>query len=230
MTLVFRGDVIERVGDREERAQSLSVVVKPPGVRHANRFGPNGASTLQVAFEPRLLEAWDGEWRMGGWRWIHDGALARPFVALLKLLRSRAAQEDDLESLVYELCAAVASSAAPGDSRLPSLGAPPRRLSRVRDLILDDAAKPLRVRDLAREAGVHPVSLARAFRRHYGATIGTVLRRRRVTLAASRLEGSAEALCDIALGVGFADQAHLCRVFKATTGVTPLGFRRLVRG
>jgi AraC-like DNA-binding protein len=51
-----------------------------------------------------------------------------------------------------------------------------------------------------------------------------------VALAASRLEGGEEPLCDVALGAGFADQAHLCRVFKATTGITPLGFRRLARG
>jgi AraC family transcriptional regulator len=227
MTLVFRGELLERVGDREERAGALSVVVKPPGVRHANRFGPDGASTLQVAFEPHVLSAWGGEWRMGGWRWIHGGAVARPFVALLAALRrAERVHDDDPESLIYDLCASVAQD----NPRASSSGAPPRWLARTRTRLLEDAAEPLRVRDLAREAGVHPVSLARAFRRHYGAPIGTVLRRRRVALAASRLEGGEEPLCEVALGAGFADQPHLCRVFKATTGVTPLGFRRLARG
>jgi AraC family transcriptional regulator len=160
---------------------------------------------------------------MGGWRWIHDGAAARPFVELLAALHH--SQAADCESLIYDLCASV----GPGAHGAPS-GAPPRWLVRVRERLLEDPTESLRVRDLARDAGVHPVSLARAFRRHYGAPIGTVLRRRRVTLAAVRLEGSEESLCDVALATGFADQPHFCRVFKATTGVTPLGFRRLVRG
>src|SRR6188768_2271154 len=125
MTLVYRGAVVERVADREERAGALSVVVKPPGIRHANRFGPEGASTLQIEFEPALLDEWGGEWRLGEWRWIHDGAAARPFLALLAALqdcRGQCAEEDepgvagqdgDLESLVYDLCAAVAPTAVP---------------------------------------------------------------------------------------------------------------------
>ena len=224
MTLVFRGELLERVGDREERAGPLSVVVKPAGVRHANRFGPAGAATLQVAFQPAVLDAWGGEWRMGEWRWIHDGAVARPFVALLGALRRAEDLDLDPEALIYDLCASVAD-----EPRAPSHSAPPRWLARARTRLLEDATESLRVRELAREAGVHPVSLARAFRRHYGMTVGAALRRRRVALAASRLEGSEEPLSDVALETGFADQSHLCRIFKATTGVTPLGFRRLAR-
>jgi len=29
---------------------------------------------------------------------------------------------------------------------------------------------------------------------------------------------------------GFADQSHLCRVFKTATGLTPLDYRRFTKG
>ena len=35
-------------------------------------------------------------------------------------------------------------------------------------------------------------------------------------------------ICEIALDAGFADQAHLCRVFKQRTGFSPRTYRRLV--
>jgi len=44
---------------------------------------------------------------MGAWRWIHDCAVARPFVALLAALRR--AEGLDPEALIYDLCASVAS-------------------------------------------------------------------------------------------------------------------------
>jgi AraC family transcriptional regulator len=229
VTLVYRGGLVERVGDQEERAGPLSVVVKPPGVRHANRFGPEGASALQIAFEPATLDAWGAEWRMGAWRWIHEGAAARPLLSILASLRHGPRPEADVESLIYDLCAALAPPTGAAGVRDRRGAAPPRWLRRVHARLLEDPSEPQRVTELAREAGVHPVSLARAFRRHYGAPVTAVMRRRRIALAAAKLSGGGQSLCDVALGTGFADQAHFCRVFKGATGVTPLGYRRLTR-
>ncbi len=228
VTLVYRGSLIEQVGQHEERAEPLSVVVKPPGVRHANRFGPEGASTLQILFEPETLGAWEGEWRMGTWRWLHHGPAARHALAILAALGDPPPGDDEIEALVYDLCASLTpvEGAAAGTRRS---GAPPRWLARAKARLAEKPSEPLRVGDLARDAGVHPVSLARAFRRHYGASVSGAMRRHRLALAAARLSGSGLPLCDVALGTGFADQAHLCRAFKRETGLTPLRYRRLAR-
>jgi AraC family transcriptional regulator len=85
------------------------------------------------------------------------------------------------------------------------------------------------VRDLAADAQVHPVSLARAFRRHYGDSITAALRRHRVRAAAIALTAEDRPLADLALSAGFSDQAHFCRVFKSTTGLSPGRFRHLCR-
>lgn len=226
VTLVYRGRLAERVGGHEEHAEPLSVVVKPPHVRHANRFGPEGAWVLQVLLEPSILESWRSEWRLGPWRWRHGGAAIRPFLALLESVRRRPDDSAEIESRVFDLLARIGPD--PGSDRTGG-SAVPAWLARANERIAEDLQSGIRVRELAGDAGVHPVSLARAFRRHYGVAVTTMIRRRRVLAAASNLSGGERPLSDVALGAGFSDQAHFCRVFKGATGVTPLRFRRLSR-
>jgi AraC family transcriptional regulator len=77
--------------------------------------------------------------------------------------------------------------------------------------------------------GVHPVTLARGFRRAYGCSVGAYLRRLRVARAAQRLAETDDALAEIALEAGFADQSHFSNLFRRETGVSPSAFRRSVR-
>jgi AraC-like DNA-binding protein len=74
---------------------------------------------------------------------------------------------------------------------------------------------------------MHRVALARAFRRAYGISLTGYRRRARARHAARLLSESRMPLCEIALEAGFADQSHLCRVFRGEMGVTPRAFRRL---
>jgi AraC family transcriptional regulator len=85
------------------------------------------------------------------------------------------------------------------------------------------------VADLAAEAGVHPVYLARVFRRHHRCTIAQYVRRRRLERALHELSTSRRSLAEIAIDTGFADQAHFSRAFKAHAGLTPGQFRKLAR-
>lgn len=100
-------------------------------------------------------------------------------------------------------------------------------VDRVRRAIEDRHAEDLRLDDLARIAGLSSHHLIRAFRREIGSTphaylIGVRVRRARDLLRIG--VGPAEA----ALAVGFADQAHLGRAFKARIGVPPGAYRRAV--
>ena len=81
---------------------------------------------------------------------------------------------------------------------------------------------------VARAVGRHPVSLARAFRRHFGQTLGECARRARVRRAAALLACGRQPIADVALDCGFCDQAHLTRSFKAVMGVTPAAYRAAV--
>jgi AraC family transcriptional regulator len=105
-------------------------------------------------------------------------------------------------------------------------GSEPAWLARAREMIEDRFREPLRLADLAREAGVHPAHLSRVFRQRYQEPIATCIRRLRTEWAAERLAASDEAISAIALAAGFADQSHLTRALRARTGMTPARYRR----
>jgi AraC family transcriptional regulator len=101
----------------------------------------------------------------------------------------------------------------------------PRWLSRCLDLIDETYAEPLTVAALARDVGVHPVHLAREFRRRYRQTLGDYVHKVRIRAACERMTERDEPLAVVAACAGFADQSHFCRVFKAFVGRTPSAFR-----
>lgn len=81
-------------------------------------------------------------------------------------------------------------------------GAAPPWLERVTERIHDEFGRTLRLSDLASTAGVHRVHLARAFRGHYGCTVGEYVRSRRVEFATRRLLTSDLSLAEITVSVG----------------------------
>jgi AraC-like DNA-binding protein len=79
----------------------------------------------------------------------------------------------------------------------------------------------------AEENGLHPAGLARGFGQLYGVSPARYRADQRTWRAWGRIVAGAEALSAIAYGVGFADQAHMCRSIRAMTGRSPAGWRRL---
>ncbi len=95
------------------------------------------------------------------------------------------------------------------------------------EAVMDMAADThLRIADLARALGVHPVHLARVFRQAWGCSPGELLRWRRVEQASGLLRRPELGMADVALSVGFADQSHMTRAFQARYGMTPSSYRQ----
>jgi AraC family transcriptional regulator len=76
------------------------------------------------------------------------------------------------------------------------------------------------LKDAAREVGVHPVHLARVFRRRHGCPVSKYLRNLRL-VEASRLVMDGASLAQASLAAGFADQPHFSRSFAAAVGLSP---------
>jgi AraC-like DNA-binding protein len=81
------------------------------------------------------------------------------------------------------------------------------------------------VGQLADELGTSLRTLQQRFSRHVGASPKWVLRLFRLQEAAMILKREDTPLTDLALSLGYADQAHFCRDFKAIIGMTPSAFR-----
>lgn len=95
-------------------------------------------------------------------------------------------------------------------------------------LVEQHFAEPLPLASVAKKVGVHPVHLARTFRRVYQTPFASYVRQLRIDFARRQLAGSA-ALSDIACAAGFCDQSHFSRSFKQHTGQTPAEYRASLR-
>jgi AraC family transcriptional regulator len=228
LTFVCRGAIEESVRRGEEVLRACHAVVKPAGVVHGNRCGPDGADTLVVEFPGESflgLEPRDREFPSYATLWGPEVARAALRTrALVRGARPDAGSAaDELREIVLETLGLVARE------RDPSRGTP-RWLATARGLLHAGFAAPLRVQDLARELRLHPVYLARAFRRGVGCSVTAYRRRLQLSDAARRLAGGDEPLAAVAQRSGFADQSHLSRAFRAGVGVPPSLFRRRMRG
>ena len=226
ISIVGRGRVRETHRSSEEEGAALSVVTKPAGARHANRFGPEGARICSVVLPLESLDAPDRNVSLlRRWHWTHRGPLARHAAAVLAACREPAPDRpatlrEALNGLVDGLAGAHPEkerSAAPG------------WLHQVRDRLHDTYEASASVAELAGGAGVHPTYLTRCFRQHFGATVTAYRTHLRVEAAAAALASSTRSLASVALACGFYDQSHLTRVFRKHVGWTPGAFRQMIR-
>jgi len=74
-------------------------------------------------------------------------------------------------------------------------------------------------------AGLHPSSLARAFKRRYDVTPWQYQRRRQIEWVKAELARGDRPISVIAHEAGFSDHSHLTRAFRMAEGVVPSSIR-----
>jgi AraC family transcriptional regulator len=100
------------------------------------------------------------------------------------------------------------------------------QLKRVVDHIDTHLADKITAADLADLIKVSTGQLFRAFKISVGVTPFQYLARQRIELACSMMRTTREPLSQIAVACGLCDQAHLCKVFRRVTGMSPSAWRR----
>ncbi len=149
-------------------------------------------------------------------------------VALARRLADQCRHWDTTSPLVAEGLSLELMAFAAARCR-PERGAPPAWLIRAREALRDQENREMSIAMVAEQIGVHPVHLARAFRRHFGCTPGDYLRHCRLERGARMLETSPRPLSEIAYAAGFGDQSHFTRAFKRAYATTPGAYRRTRR-
>jgi AraC-like DNA-binding protein len=95
----------------------------------------------------------------------------------------------------------------------------------VTGLLAERIADPPSLDELAQVTGMSPFTLLRAFRGQTGLPPHAYLNQLRVRLARRMLDRGVPP-AEVAVAVGFADQAHLTRHFKRIMGVPPGAYQR----
>ena len=222
--MVLDGGFAERDGARTRECAPATVIFHPPGAGHSDRFGREPSRCFNVELDAAWLDrivAEDGELPAGSvvfrreranWlaRHLHDEFRADDPAGRLAV-----------EGLALALLADVARVAGGGS------GPPPRWVDRAVEILHATAtAEAPGLSEIAGEAGVHPVHLARVFRRHHGCSVGEYARRLRVQLATEGLRDDGVPIGRLAHRLGYADHSHFSRSFRRATGISPSEFRR----
>lgn len=159
---------------------------------------------------------------------------ARMDLAHRQVLRACAGQDHDfgLPERLLALLAAVALQVAAG--RVPvtdrSHPADCRLVDQARSAIRESIPAARGLVPLAELLGASPYRLSRAFSRELGVSLTRYRNRVRVGRALDRLEQGDVALAELAVELGFADQAHLTRTVGQHVGLPPGALRdRLLR-
>jgi AraC family transcriptional regulator len=221
--LVLRGGFTERDGRRTRECGSATVIFHPAGADHSDRFGRVPSRCFNVELDTpwleRMVELADGfpqvsvvfRRRRANW--------------LARHLYEEFRANDPAGRLAIEgLALALVADAARVDARVPR--AAPRWMSRAVEIVRAAPADPPGLAEIAAEVGVHPVHLARVFRRRHGCSIGEYARRLKVERAAEALRDTGLPIGRLAHQLGYADHSHFSRSFRRATGFSPSEYRR----
>jgi AraC family transcriptional regulator len=165
--------------------------------------------------------------------WEPPPPAREPLCSALSKLLDAAAHALDVDpeqsrSLLRRAATLLRSSAASPDpgARTPAGTAlAPRLARRVARHIDENLDRSLPLGELASLAGLSNSYFSRAFKGAFDETPHAFILRRRVARARAEMLGSEEPLAQIALACGFADQAHLARIFRRETGSAPSAWR-----
>jgi AraC family transcriptional regulator len=218
---LLEGEYWESAAGRSWLLRPGSTWFRPPRALHANRVPPEGdALALLVTVERERFASL-------------ERILTRPRLlrsALLAELRTELQRElevaDHASALALEGWSLLLLSQT---GRLLSDGCDERRpawLDEALHILETSYCEPLSLATLAAQVGVHPATLAAGCRRFRRASVGGLIRERRLRHAREALGASRTPIKQIAVESGFYDQAHLSRCFKRRYGVPPAAFRR----
>ena len=226
IAFVLNGSFTEILDRRSIDCQAQSLIIKPAGEAHANRYGRAGMRCLLIEFGLRQIESlhrWSSALNQPSH--FRDGSLSRLGMRIFKEFHLMdGATPLAIEGLVMELVAGLSRQLD-----IPSTDKRPGWLVQARELLDAEFHENIQLSRVAETVDVHPVHLARMFRKHFRCTPGEYVRHRRIDFACRELSQSDKPLVEIALAAGFAHQSHFSRVFKSHTGMTPSEYRTNLR-
>ncbi len=221
--LVLDGAITEIRGEQTHTFGPSTLLFRRALEPHSYVASKTGATCLVVDVE----EAWFVRARQHAPVLAESAAFRGGFVVhLAHRLHGEFRLRDEVSRLAIEsLTLGVLAEASRRAARAAASHPSPAWLGQARALVEQHFSQRLPLAGVARRVGVHPVHLARTFRRVYRTTFAGYVRQLRIDFARRELEASPASLSDIAVAAGFCDQSHFSRSFKRYTGVTPAEYR-----
>lgn len=217
--LLLDGEYAETSDGVTLRYAPLTIAYHPPLCPHADEIGALGGRFFIIELSAELQARVDESHMPAKVSEVSGGPVVWLAWRLWESVFDDAVSAVEVESLLYELCGAAATMRRDETHEPAWLHAATRWLE-------EHFREHITVAQAAAEAGIHPIHLARMFRKFRGRGVGEHIARLRIHYVSGRLREAATPLAAIALDAGFTDQAHLTHVCRKLTGKTPAQLRR----
>jgi AraC family transcriptional regulator len=224
--LVLGGTFTEWVAGRARACRPSTLLYHPPRELHSDDFHEHEGLCFNLELGPQWLARTRERLPIFLEPALFDGG---PLPNLCSQIYSELHRLDSasvlaIEGLTLEVLAQMSRRGLDRPARPV-----PGWLTEVRALLQDRFSEPLTLATLAHQVGVNPTHVARAFRQHFGCTVGGFVRRLRIEFARSRVVASEDPLVEVAVAAGFFDQSHFTRTYKRLTGMSPAAHRAACR-
>jgi len=224
--LVLRGTIVETTGSISLTHAAHTLQFRCAQESHAYRIGSAGATCLIVDTDAAWLERAAQQAPLLTESTVLEGGLV---LHLAQRLYGEFRSRDEVSRLAIEALALGVLAEASRRVARAAEGAPPW-LVRARAFVDAHFTERVALATVAAIVGVHPVHLARTFRRTYNTTFGAYIRTARLEFATRELTATRLPLSEIAMAAGFCDQSHFSRLFKRHTGMSPQEYRLAAAG
>jgi AraC family transcriptional regulator len=204
----------------------LTLLFHASGEAHSDSFGAKGGRCFNVEIAARWIKRLgDDSVRLDAPSFFRGGFLPQLAIRLNREFhRTDDASRLAIEGLTLEMIAETSRGSVKNINQHA-----PRWLEQVKEILHARLSDSLTHSEIATLVGVHPVHVARQFRKHYGCTIGNYIRQLKIEFACQQISTSDSSLSEIALAAGFFDQSHFTRTFKRYSGMSPAEYQSFVR-
>ena len=215
LCVVLEGHYEETCDARAFALRAGGVLWRRAGEMHANVIGTGDVEVILIDIEPERsqklclnLASRTAYFLPGTFDEIQ-----RELV--FELHRSDEACRIAIEALVCLLAARTGRRCTLPKSAMPEW------LSKAVELIRSEYSCGISLAQVAAAAHVHPVTVAVAFRRHFGKSVGDYIVDLRIAHAKQELENTHRPIAEIAQEAGFYDESHMGRAFRRRFGISP---------
>ncbi len=195
----------------------LSIVYHPRSLPHRSSIGPKGTCGMNIELTAKWFDGHQLDVKsLGNGRMVSNPSAS--FAALFLLNAIHASHAVDGENALVEFVSLVSEDCPLQDG--------PSWLMKAVTYCEAQCPAPSTTTQVASAIGIHPVHLARTFRRSTGKTFCAYLQERRLRRAASlMLQGMSAG--SAALEAGFSDQFYMTRSFQRQFGILPRELKKL---
>jgi AraC family transcriptional regulator len=226
-SFVLEGSFKARDAATEHSVEQGTLLFHPAGESHVNQFSRRGARLLCIEITAPAIEQLEMRGLNLSSGTVQMGRTAAWFGQRIFLQYRR---EDPASTLLAEgMILGLISELLGAEAARPKTRPATTWMEAAVGYIQRGFRHEMRLEQIAKAAGVHPVHLARTFRRVHGCTVGDYTRFLRLEDACKKLIATKKSVTELALECGFADHSHFCHAFYKRFGLSPTQFRRAHR-